>query len=128
MKDRLVFVVVLLFIAGLTWFTLTFVDNHGKWDKCSGGPHYFEYEGEYHSEKWGKTDLYTCRDCGFQYIQLHGVSPNEETENVMAIKPIFSNEFSEYYILYQESYSLPKYIHIKEEDIKLFKVKKYEQE
>ena len=62
------------------------------------------------------------------YIQLHGVSTNEETENVMAIKPIFSNEFSEYYILYQESYSLPKYIHIKEEDIKLFKVKKYEQE
>ena len=51
---------------------------------------------------------------------------NEETENVMAIKPIFSNEFSEYYILYQESYSLPKYIHIKEEDIKLLKVKNYE--
>ena len=68
----------------------------------------------------------TCRDCGFQYIQLHGVSTNEETENVMAIKPIFSNEFSEYYILYQESYSLPKYIHIKEEDIKLLKVKNYE--
>jgi len=44
----------------------------------------------------------------------------------MAIKPIFSNEFSEYYILYQESYSLPKYIHIKEEDIKLLKVKNYE--
>lgn len=104
------------------------MDNHDKWEKCSGGPHYFEYEGEYHSEKWGKADLYTCRDCGFQYIQLHGVSTNEETENVMAIKPIFSNEFSEYYILYQESYSLPKYIHIKEEDIKLLKVKKYEQE
>lgn len=121
MKDRLVFVVVLLFVAGLTWLTLTFVDNHDKWEKCSGGPHYFEYEGEYHSEKWGKADLYTCRDCGFQYIQLHGVSTNEETENIMAIKPIFSNEFSEYYILYQESYSLPKYIHIKEEDIKLLK-------
>lgn len=54
MKDRLVFVVVLLFVAGLTWFTLTFVDNHDKWEKCSGGPHYFEYEGEYHSEKWGR--------------------------------------------------------------------------
>ena len=52
MKDRLVFVVVLLFVAGLTWLTLTFVDNHDKWEKCSGGPHYFEYEGEYHSEKW----------------------------------------------------------------------------
>ena len=102
------------------------MDNHDKWEKCSGGPHYFEYEGEYHSEKWGKADLYTCRGCGFQYIQLHGVSTNEETENVMAIKPIFSNEFSEYYILYQESYSLPKYIHIKEEDIKLLKVKNYE--
>ena len=47
MKDRLVFVVVLLFVAGLTWLTLTFVDNHDKWEKCSGGPHYFEYEGEY---------------------------------------------------------------------------------
>lgn len=34
MKDRLVFVVVLLFIAGFTWFTLTFVDNHDKWEKC----------------------------------------------------------------------------------------------
>lgn len=121
MKDRLVFVIVLIFIAGLTWFTLTFVDNHDKWEKCSGGPHIFEYEGEYHSEKWGKTDLYTCRDCGFQYVQLHGVSTNGETENVLAIKPIFSNEFSEYYIMYQESYSLPKYIHIKEENIKPLK-------
>lgn len=37
MKDRLVFVIVLFFIAGLTWFTLTFVDNHDKWEKCSGG-------------------------------------------------------------------------------------------
>lgn len=37
MKDRLVFVVVLLFVAGLTWLTLTFVDNHDKLEKCNGG-------------------------------------------------------------------------------------------
>ena len=58
------------------------------------------------TKKWGKGHLYTCRNCGFQYVRLRGVSTNGETENVMAIKSVFSSDFDECYVEYGEMYSL----------------------
>lgn len=118
MKDRIIFLTVIIFLMGLSWFTVSVVDNHEKWQNCSWAPHEFIYEGDYNSQQWGKCGLHTCRNCGFQYIQLYGVSTNGITENVMAIKSVFSNDFCEYYIEYNEKYSLPKYIRVKEESIK----------
>lgn len=115
--DRWVLGVVLSFLVGLTWVTLSIIDNHEKWDKCNWPPHEFEYEKEYNSKKWGVADLFTCKNCGFQFIRLRGVSTNGETENVMAIKSLFSNDFDEYYIEYYEPFTRPKYIKVKEEKI-----------
>lgn len=119
--DRSVFGVILVFLAGLTWFTLSNVDNHEKWEKCKWVPHEFEYDKEYYSKKWGMSDMYTCKNCGFQYIRLRGVSSNGEKENIMAIKSVFSNDFDEYYTEYSEPYSLPKYVRVKDENIKPIK-------
>lgn len=64
------------------------------------------------------SDMYTCKNCGFQYIRLRGVSSNGETENIMAIKSVFSDDFDEYYTEYSEPFSLPKYVRVKDEKIK----------
>ena len=118
MLDRIIFFAFIAFLIGLTWLTLSFVDNHEKWDKCSWGPHEFEYSGEYLTKKWGKGFLYTCRNCGFQYVWLQEVSTNGESANVMAIKSVFLHDFDECYIEYGEQYSLPKHIRVKDENIK----------
>lgn len=119
--DRLVFAFFVISLIGLTWFTLSVVDNHEKWEKCSWAPHESSYTGECMTKKWGKGYLYTCQNCGFQYVRLRGVSTNGETENVMTIKSVFSNDFDECYIEYKEMYSLPKYIHVKDDRVKPLK-------
>ena len=124
MVDRFVFFVFITLLGGLTWFTLSFVDNHEKWEKCCWAPHEFNYTGKTLTKKWGMADLYTCRNCGFQYVCLHGVSTNGETENVMAIKSVLSNDFDECYIEYCETFSLPKYIRVKDVDIKSININK----
>lgn len=59
---------------GLSWFTVSVVDNHEKWQNCSWAPHEFIYEGDYNSQQWGKCGLHTCRNCGFQYIPQFGIT------------------------------------------------------
>lgn len=34
MVDIFVFFVFITLLGGLTWITLSFVDNHEKWEKC----------------------------------------------------------------------------------------------
>lgn len=121
MIDRLVFGLIIALLAGLTWFTLSNVDNHEKWEKCCWASHEFSYTGECMTKKWGKGYLHTCQNCGFQYVHLCGVSTNGETENVMAIKSVFSNDFDECYIEYSKMYSLPKYIRVKDEKVRPLK-------
>lgn len=121
MVDRFVFFVFITLLGGLTWITLSFVDNHEKWEKCCWAPHEFNYTGKIQTKKWGMADLHTCQNCGFQYVQLRGVSTNGETENVMAIKSVFSNDFDECYVEYRDMYSLPKYIHVKDDRVKPLK-------
>lgn len=118
MIDRIVFFAFITLLAVATWITFSLVDNHEKWDNCSMGPHEFESSGEYITKKWGKGFLNTCRNCGFQYVQLLEVSTNGETANVMAIKSVFSHDFDECYIEYGEPYSIPKHIRVKDENIK----------
>lgn len=119
--DRFVFGIFIASLVWLSWFTLSVVDNHEKWENCSWNPHEFCYTGECMTKKWGKGYLYTCRNCGFQYVQLRGVSTNGETENVMAIKSVFSSDFDECYVEYVEMYSLPKYVRVKDDRVKPLK-------
>lgn len=119
--DRFVFGIFVTSLVGLSWFTLSIVDNHEKWENCSWAPHEFCYTGECTTKKWGKGYLHTCRNCGFQYVQLRGVSTNGETENVMAIKSFFSNDFDECYVEYKEMYSPTKYIHVKDDRVRPLK-------
>ena len=63
--DRFVFGIFIASLVWLSWFTLSVVDNHEKWENCSWNPHEFCYTGECMTKKCVNFYLYTYLNSSF---------------------------------------------------------------